>query len=197
MENIKEIITQLDKLNPEWQKEIRQSINNEQAIDSEIVQLFNSLCKCILDEIKTQKETQGIYDVLGDDGKWIIKYIEPSIKAFNAFNCVRELNNQEAEKLMDYLYDNVIIFYDPNFSSAYKQLGMNSQEEFVELAKNLDALTRYYVTRQFSQKAIVEDISDDLKLEENICTYMSQKIHDNFSIIQNALILEKLTTMEK
>lgn len=198
MDNIHEILNQLNSLNPEWCKLAIQYMENDRTIDDKIINLFNILLNLLFDELKNnQQDSEKIVNkTLGEENKILLKYIEPSLRGYWAFNCMRGLNYAKAKLVIAYLFDNVIIFFDPKFAESYSKYEINSREEFIDVAITLDGLTKFYVIRQYSKNAIIHDLLNSTGLKKELCDDIALLIHNNFERLQSAIIIEKLNAIK-
>lgn len=198
MDNIHEILNQLNSLNPEWCKLAIQYMENDRNIDDKIINLFNILLNLLFDQLKNnQQDSEKIVNkTLGEENKILLKYIEPSLRGYWAFNCMRGLNYAKAKLVIDYLFDNVIVFFDPKFAESYSKYEINSREEFIDVARTLDGLTKFYVIRQYSKNAIIHDLLNSTGLKKELCNDISLLIHNNFKKLQSAIIIEKLNALK-
>lgn len=200
MEVLIEKINALKNIEPEWLSIIHDEIENDvEPSIPELPKAYNELWNALRESIKdNQEKTREFFErYLGEEGEWILKDVEKSLKIYFAFSMLRKFGEKDevkTKKAIDYMFENVVIYFDPHFSNNYYQFQYENQEQFIENAKTLDALVSYYVGRHYTRKAIENDIQDETGLSESLCDYIAEKIFANYTTLQMNFIIDIKTS---
>lgn len=128
----------------------------------------------------------------GKDVEWLIKDVEESLQIYFSFKFLRVLqkeNSKKVKEILNYLLENAIIYFDPQFADVYKKYEFDMQEEFVKLAKGLNVLVDYYISRHYTRTAMLRDLEEETGLDRELCQYISEKIWENYQMLQMELVI--------
>lgn len=122
-------------------------------------------------------------------------HVKKLLRAYNAINSLRVLEVQDykkATRLVDFIFEQVIIRYDSNADESYTEFGLETEEEFRLISGVLDSLCTFIVSQNFHRKAMAEIIRFNTRLSRDISEYISDIIDQNFESLKTKIILEKI-----
>lgn len=193
-------LKELYDVNENWIQIINHYINEDDSSNEKIkviTELFSELL--VYGKAEYKKDAEALIKLTEkaaghEDGKWLIGMIQGTLRMYLATAALRYMqkkNEEKAKMVLQYLFDNVILRFDPQFSEKYKSFGFEKEDEFEELAHMLDSITQYYTRRHFTNKVIKEDFMNETELNESICEYFAGLIERNYLSLQlNCLIDE-------
>lgn len=141
---------------------------------------------------KNQEQVKKILTDNEQDLNWLLEEVEQSLEVYFIFAFLRklqEVNDKTVEEILDYLLDNAIIYFDPQFSNEYKQFGLESQQEFVNIAKGLNWLIDYYISCHYTKTAMQRDLEDETGLNSKLCKHIAEKVWENYQVLQAEFII--------
>lgn len=201
MRLLKEKIEELNSINKNWIDIVQDELNSEkEPSDQKLVKLFNELWSLIREALK--KDFNGTAEVLqtqiDGDSEWLLMDVRNSLDVFFALEELRKMqkDKEKCKAIIQYFFDNVILFFDPQFINEYLTFGFDTVEIFWNTARSMDGLIGYYVSRHYTNRAIKRDLEEETGLEEEICEYISDWIIQNYHTLQINVLMDMFSVNE-
>lgn len=203
-ESIKILNQIIKEIGEDWKKGLDTYLKYESdEMDAEMMPQYNSLFEkfvntykedIIDDKASVMKQVEKIInnDLLFSD---LNEYIDKILEAYNAINPLRVLEIQDiqkAKKLVDIIFDQVILRLNPNVQDRYAEFGLGNQEEFFNVGGVLNSICTVIVSQNLHKDAMSGMIRFNTRLSREISEYISDKIDQNFESLKMQLILKKL-----
>ena len=70
----------------------------------------------------------------------------------SSFSCLRKIQEKQSEQVktvLDYVFENAILYYDPQFMNEYEKYNCKSKIDFLNVAKALNALGEFLFESPF------------------------------------------------
>lgn len=191
MDYLKEKFEIIKEIDPDWLNQIRNVLESDNEYENKkLIEAFNRLFEALRNACKQEKSDikklcVQYMDKKGE--KWLLERVNNSLEPYFAFGFLRawQIENIERCKIfIEYVFENVIIRFDPKCAPKYCNKEKVSTSEFIKAAKILDSLVDYYIKCHFTSRAIVDDLIHETDLEKSICEYISQKIDENYLTLQ-------------
>ena len=200
MNNLLNKLEMLNNINHNWINIVREEIeNNGKASIPEMPKAYNELWNTLRDSLKENREEtiKFFIKTVGDDGAWILKDVEESLKIYFDFSHLRELGRNSSDmatNTLDYLLENAVFYYDPQFANNYYRFKYESRKQIIDNAKALDALVTYYVGHHYTKNAIKNDMSEETGLLDSVCDYVAEQICKNYQMLQMNFIMNMMSS---
>lgn len=198
MELLVEKFEQIRKIDVEWKKLVKDAQNqNVMPENKDLIRAFNELFTTAQASYKANvQETEKTFQqYMPDDFHWLLDDVKKSLEFFFTLSELRELQNKnedKAKKIIDFLFDNVIVYFDRQFANMYNEFGFETLESFFDTARALDTLTEYYVSQHLPMNAINIDLKSETEFSDNICKYLTDKIRENYQTLQLKIVMDML-----
>ena len=202
MEILIEKLKKLYELDPCWPGTVKEEMESkEQPSDKRLVEAYNEIWVLIRKGLqKNYKETKKIVEEFtGEAGEWVLDDVEDTLSMYFSLESIRRLQETEferAKKITDFLLDNAIFYYDPQFLNDYKNLGFKSWDEGVEVTSALAGLLEYYVGRRFTKGAMKRDLLEESGFSDDLCEHIVQRVWENYQELQIGIIVDFLKSKE-
>lgn len=202
MEILIEKLKKLYELDPCWPETVKEEMESkEQPSDKRLVEAYNEIWVLIRKGLqKNYKETKKIVEKFtGEAGEWILDDVEDTLSMYFSLESIRRLQETEferAKKITDFLLDNAIFYYDPQFLNDYKNFGFKSWDEGVEATSALAGLIEYYVGRRFTKGAMKRDLLEESGFSDDLCEHIVQRVWENYQELQMGIIVDFLKSKE-
>lgn len=189
---------EIKKIDSEWSKSVKDAqTQNQPPQNQDLVKVFNELFSEAQKAYKTDmQETEKVFEeYASDDCQWLLEDVKKSLEFYFTFSELRKIQNENsnrAKKVIDYLFENAIVYFDRQFSNTYAEFGFETRESFFDTARSLDALTEYYVTLHFAASAIKRDLKEETEFSDDICDYLTEKIQSHYQILQLNIVMDML-----
>lgn len=106
----------------------------------------------------------------------------------NSFCIIQERSLSEAEEILRYLFENVIIYYNPKFPRKYRDFGFETVSKFLDMTIGLNGLVDFYIRSRYTIDIIKEDLADETGLKEELCELVAGIIKENYQTLQRDLL---------
>lgn len=205
MQNSIEVLNKIiKKIGEDWKKCLDTYLKYESGeIDAEempqygglFVEFVNAYKEDIIDDkasVMKQMEKKINNDLLFND---LNDYIDKLLEAYNAINPLRVLevqDYQKAKKLVDFIFDQVIIRLNPNAQEKYADFGLGNKEEFLNVGGVINSLCTFIVLQNLHKDAMPEMIRLNTRLSKDLTEYIAEKTDQNFESLKTQLILKKV-----
>lgn len=198
MDHLREKIDLLNQVDRNWLQIMKREWESDEPLqDKTLVNAFNEFFtetrnRYKEDEVSVTEFFRKIFDHSAD---WILEEVRKSLRVFYLLSVFRMINNRNSEmgkRIIDYCFDYVILRFDPQFAGNYEDFGYETLQEFLDTARCLDGLVEYYVTRHWTQNAIVRDLKAETGLSEQICAYISFKMEENYHTLQMNTLMDMM-----
>lgn len=165
--------------------------------NKELVNAFNELFSTAREAYKKDaKKTESIFKTyMTDDGAWLLEDVISSLEIFFTLSELREMqasDEEKAKKVIEYFFDNAIVYFDRQFANVYDEFGFQTLDSFYNTARVLDGLTEYYVMQHLSSEAIKRDLKSETEFGENTCGYLAHKISENYHTLQMNILMDMI-----
>lgn len=196
MELLEEKLERISSVEHDWMKIVQQERESgETPKNKELVKAYNALFPAAREAYKKDAGAAEtiIEEYVGEPESWFLEEVKRSLEIFFIFSYFRDLqkeNDKQAIKIIDFYFDNTILYFDPQFTNSYSQYGFETPEAFFDTARALDGLVEYYVSRHFTKNAINRDLQTETGLSSEMCEYISDKIKANYQLLQTNIMMD-------
>lgn len=125
----------------------------------------------------------------------IENYVDGMLGFYYATEPMRAIEPKDPVKVkaaIDYIFEHVILRYYSDFEDAYEKFGFGSKQEFGDAARALDSLCTYVVAGNFHKTTIISIIYSNIRLSQDACRHIGNRIDDKFETLQRKLLIGKL-----
>lgn len=198
MEYLIENIKKINEIEPNWLVIVKEELDNDSVPQNrELAKQYNELWKNLRIALKRDRvRAKEVFEnQIGDKGNWILKSVEDSLETYFSFEQLRiiqERSLSEAEEILRYLFENVIIYYNPKFPRKYRDFGFETVSKFLDMTIGLNGLVDFYIRSRYTIDIIKEDLADETGLKEELCELVAGIIKDNYQTLQMGLIMSYL-----
>ena len=197
MEYLIENIKKMNEIEPNWLVIVKEELDNDAVPQNrELAKKYNELWKNLRIALKRDRiRAEEVFgNQIGDKGNWILKSVEDSLETYFSFEQLRiiqERSLSEAEEILRYLFENVIIYYNPKFPRKYRDFGFETVSKFLDMTIGLNGLVDFYIRSRYTIDIIKEDLADETGLKEELCELVAG-IKENYQTLQMGLIMSYL-----
>lgn len=198
MEYLIENIKKMNEIEPNWLVIVKEELDNDAVPQNrELAKKYNELWKNLRIALKRDRirAEEVFWNQIGDKGNWILKSVEDSLETYFSFEQLRiiqERSLSEAEEILRYLFENVIIYYNPKFPRKYRDFGFETVSKFLDMTIGLNGLVDFYIRSRYTIDIIKEDLADETGLKEELCELVAGIIKENYQTLQMGLIMSYL-----
>lgn len=198
MEYLIENIKKMNEIEPNWLVIVKEELDNDAVPQNrELAKKYNELWKNLRIALKRDRiRAEEVFgNQIGDKGNWILKSVEDSLETYFSFEQLRiiqERSLSEAEEILRYLFENVIIYYNPKFPRKYRDFGFETVSKFLDMTIGLNGLVDFYIRSRYTIDIIKEDLADETGLKEELCELVAGIIKENYQTLQMGLIMSYL-----
>lgn len=198
MEYLIENIKKMNEIEPNWLVIVKEELDNDAVPQNrELAKKYNELWKNLRIALKRDRiRAEEVFgNQIGDKGNWILKSVEDSLETYFSFEQLRiiqERSISEAEEILRYLFENVIIYYNPKFPRKYRDFGFETVSKFLDMTIGLNGLVDFYIRSRYTIDIIKEDLADETGLKEELCELVAGIIKENYQTLQMGLIMSYL-----
>ena len=198
MEYLIENIKKMNEIEPNWLVIVKEELDNDAVPQNrELAKKYNELWKNFRIALKRDRiRAEEVFgNQIGDKGNWILKSVEDSLETYFSFEQLRiiqERSLSEAEEILRYLFENVIIYYNPKFPRKYRDFGFETVSKFLDMTIGLNGLVDFYIRSRYTIDIIKEDLADETGLKEELCELVAGIIKENYQTLQMGLIMSYL-----
>ena len=198
MEYLIENIKKMNEIEPNWLVIVKEELDNDAVPQNrEHEKKYNELWKNLRIALKRDRiRAEEVFgNQIGDKGNWILKSVEDSLETYFSFEQLRiiqERSLSEAEEILRYLFENVIIYYNPKFPRKYRDFGFETVSKFLDMTIGLNGLVDFYIRSRYTIDIIKEDLADETGLKEELCELVAGIIKENYQTLQMGLIMSYL-----
>lgn len=198
MEYLIENIKKMNEIEPNWLVIVKEELDNDAVPQNrELAKKYNELWKNLRIALKRDRiRAEEVFgNQIGDKGNWILKSVEDSLETYFSFEQLRiiqERSLSEAEDILRYLFENVIIYYNPKFPRKYRDFGFETVSKFLDMTIGLNGLVDFYIRSRYTIDIIKEDLADETGLKEELCELVAGIIKENYQTLQMGLIMSYL-----
>ena len=198
MEYLIENIKKMNEIEPNWLVIVKEELDNDAVPQNrELTKKYNELWKNLRIALKRDRiRAEEVFgNQFGDKGNWILKSVEDSLDTYFSFEQLRiiqERSLSEAEEILRYLFENVIIYYNPKFPRKYRDFGFETVYKFLDMTIGLNGLVDFYIRSRYTIDIIKEDLADETGLKEELCELVAGIIKENYQTLQMGLIMSYL-----
>ena len=198
MEELSIKIEQLNQIDENWLLTVKEEWESEAPVENrELANAFGeffSVARTCYKEDETAV-IEFIEDYFDHSADWILEEIRKSLHVFFSLSTFRTINNRNSDlgaRIIEYCFENVILRFDPQFATAYEELGYETVQEFVDTARCLDGMIEYYTVRHWTRDAVVRDLEIETGLGVKTCEYIALKMEENYSLLQMNVMIDML-----
>lgn len=198
MEYLIENIKKMNEIEPNWLVIVKEELDNDAVPQNrELAKKYNELWKNLRIALKRDRiRAEEVFgNQIGDKGNWILKSVEDSLETYFSFEQLRIIQGRslsEAEEILRYLFENVIIYYNPKFPRKYRDFGFETVSKFLDMTIGLNGLVDFYIRSRYTIDIIKEDLADETGLKEELCELVAGIIKENYQTLQMGLIMSYL-----
>lgn len=189
----------IDSIGETWKREMAAYLRDEleeAESQSEVFEEFFDAYKedIIGNKVSNLKEVEAMIenDLLIDQLK---NYIEDMLSMYLTAEPLRVMEVKEYDmliKVIDDIFDEAIIRFNPEFADAYEEYGFISRDMFIDNISVMETLSSFAVKKNFSLNAIEKLTYRNIRLSKKTCHHIANRINKAFDQIRFKLIIEKL-----
>ncbi len=189
---------QLKEIDDNWAQTVREEQKKDTPPENkELVSAFNELFSAAREAYKKDaKQAKSVFKTyMADDSSWLLEDVISSLEIFFEVSELRKIQSSDekkAKKVVDYLFDNAIVYFDRQFANAYDELGFATLDSFYNTARVLDGLIGYYIMQHLSPEAMKRDLKTETEFGEGMCEYLVHKINENYQILQMNVLMDMI-----
>lgn len=189
---------QLKEINDNWAQTVREEQKKDTLPENkELVSAFNELFSAAREAYKKDaKQTESVFKTyMADGSSWLLEDVISSLEIFFEVSELRKMQSSDekkAKKVIDYLFDNAIVYFDRQFANAYDELGFATLDSFYNTARVLDGLIGYYIMQHLSAEAMKRDLKTETEFGEDMCEYLVHKINENYRTLQMNVLMDMI-----
>ena len=189
---------QLKEINDNWAQTVREEQKKDTLPENkELVSAFNELFSAAREAYKKDaKQAKSVFKTyMADDSSWLLEDVISSLEIFFEVSELRKIQSSDekkAKKVVDYLFDNAIVYFDRQFANAYDELGFATLDSFYNTARVLDGLIGYYIMQHLSAEAMKRDLKTETEFGEDMCEYLVHKINENYRTLQMNVLMDMI-----
>ena len=198
MEYLIENIKKMNEIEPNWLVIVKEELDNDAVPQNrELAKKYNELWKNLRIALKRDRiRAEEVFgNQIGDKGNWILKSVEDSLETYFSFEQLRIIQERslfEAEEILRYLFENVMIYYNTKFPRKYRDFGFETVSKFLDMTIGLNGLVDFYIRSRYTIDIIKEDLADETGLKEELCELVAGIIKENYLTLQMGLIMSYL-----
>lgn len=198
MELLKTKLKELYEIDNNWIQTVKEEQNeNVSSHNEELVRLYNDFWRAMREALKKDYRSAVAFfeECVGEDGNWLLEDIRKSLIAFFSLSFLREMQKDNPEKgknVIKYLFENVVLYFDPQFANVYLEFGFESLDMFIDTARTIDGLIGYYISHHYTMEAIKKDLKDETEFSDHVCDYVVGLIKENYQTLQLNVIMDSL-----
>ena len=189
---------QLKEIDDNWAQTVREEQKKDTPPENkELVSAFNELFSAAREAYKKDaKQAKSVFKTyMADDSSWLLEDVISSLEIFFEVSELRKIQSSDekkAKKVVDYLFDNAIVYFDRQFANAYDELGFATLDSFYNTARVLDGLIGYYIMQHLSAEAMKRDLKTETEFGEDMCEYLVHKINENYRTLQMNVLMDMI-----
>ena len=174
-------------------------------IDEEIRNLFEKLVYAMREILITENKQALLYIEQKFDNELtiyneLIKYIKEMLAPYYSFEPLRVIESGKPEKvhkIIDFIFNELILRFNPDFSKGYRKLGFQKEEDFEEVAFAISSLSNYVARKNYSKSVIRDMFQEVSRLNKENSAYIAEIIDHNIRELQLTVILDTLEDLEE
>lgn len=202
MKNSIEILnTIIETIGDEWKKYLdtylkKDEIEGTPQYTELLSEFINAYKEDVIDNkipVLTQIEKTIDNDLLFNSLKG---YTDALLEAYHAIAPLRVLEIKDykrAVRLVDFIFEQIILRFDPNAKKKYKEFEFEKEEEMLLVIGVLNSLCTFIVCHNLHKTAMADTIRLNTRLSRDISEYIAEIIDQNFEQLKTKIILEKLS----
>lgn len=189
----------IDLAGVRWKEWILELLVNEDAENNieDLTERFEDLLEAI-QECLLNDDIQGLQSIREKFGKeealynHLIKHAKRTMVSYNDSAILRSMQDEDKlwKKMVDDIFNNQILRYDPEFCKTFEEYDLDDEEELLEIARTLEVLARICISRKYTKKAIARSCWELFRLNEQNCMYIAEKIDSHWRELQMNRIIE-------
>ncbi|MCI8994384.1 MAG: hypothetical protein HFI31_02895 [Lachnospiraceae bacterium] len=129
----------------------------------------------------------------------LMEETERTLRFYIQFEPLRDLDSRDRVALKGLIlsiYQKYIVRLEPGYIKMLNLEGIRS-EELQEIARYMDYMTDFYVSRSYTRWGIIRDLLDESGLSEEICDYWAELIEQNYMQLKMNYIVESLESIKE
>lgn len=206
--DIRKSIVELNKEYPEWDEVVSNFFNvASKDTDNDIKDILDKdedIISAFIDILNKTIELAKKHDLNVDDVTSIFdqytckediqKRIKLSLNRYSSYKKIRDIaieSEFQAKYVLDTIWNMCILRYNANYK--FEDDFPMTKEEFDRASNELDKLVNYCVYRQLHIKSIYKQLQEETGLSETICSYMAEKIDNDFEKLKLNFIINTIT----
>lgn len=129
----------------------------------------------------------------------LVKYTKDLLASYYSFASLRLYESEhptKIHKIIDYIFDELILRYNPDFSMGYKKFGFRKKDDFTDAALALSTLVEYVVKKNYTRTTIDNMFQEISRLNKQNISYITEKIEQNIRDLQLVMILKNYDEWE-
>ncbi len=145
-----------------------------------------------LQKIEKKIDNELLYKNMSD-------YVKRLLWVFYAFAPFRSQivkDPQRARDIITSIFVQNVLRYNPNLLSDFEEYGFENEEVFTNFLNALGSLCGFVVEKNFCRSAIKNFIDAQTGLPQTLCEHVTELIDQNFAVLRQNSIIEKLNQME-
>lgn len=186
-----------------WKERLLNCIHEDEdrlETDERLQELFQSLVNSIKEILISEdgEALKYVQEKFGGEStvyNELIKYVKEFLAPYYSFSSLRKQESEYPDsihKMIDLIFEELIVRFNPEFSSLYKKAGFKKEEDFIDAAVAISSLTDFVIKKNYTRNTIEDIFQEISRLNDKTTAYIADKINDNFSELRMVYILEAL-----
>lgn len=198
-------IKELTQKHPSWDRDVadffEHGTTQDTNPDEEMLDNFTDLLSQIIEFAKSGELSSETAISLFDDYAckgYASKYIKLKLRTYNSYKALRELASTDiykAKYCVDLIWSSYILRFNPHL--VFDENVPLKEEEFKNVAVQLDRFTDFCIDRGYHISAIMFELKSDANFSDPLCEYIAEKIDSDFEKLKLNYIIHRISLCER
>ena len=198
---ISEVISKLRSMDEQWEAYV---LGIKKDPPEELYMQMGQLFQILREELKKRepdqveeelRETQASEELV----QKLMEETGKTLRFYMHLAPLRKLENRDKtalKGLLTAIYQKYIVRLERGY---LRQLHLEecTNEELYEIARYMDSMTDFYVSRGYTRQGIIQDLQDETGLSMDACGYWADLIEQNYMLLKLNYIVEELEDIKK
>lgn len=194
----------IENLGEEWKQKLDEYLkdNTEEILeeDKEILSDFLNVCR--EDVISNNTNDLHLIEEKMDNNLLynnMRNFVKESLDVYYLVAPIRSLavkDEEKAAKLIEEIFDQVILRFNPEIIDKYEDFGFADQDEFLKFLNMFDSFCAFMAEKNYYYTTIEKISYNSFRFPKTVCKQISKIIDSNFQQIKINYIIDKLKERE-
>ncbi len=205
MDKILCIIQELNEIDDNWKKYLKDNDLYDQTVVNETKDCINKLLGEMSDAVKAYIDADDetgeeayhtkLKEALGEEEYEIIYgVIKSSLRIYRQTKMIRKNPDIAADLIRD-VYERLSVRYDPDIFDAFEHYGVNDQQTYITAIVAIDKTVSSYMGRHYSKEIAKREFENATGLT-GVCSMVYAELYEsNYEILQKNLLIDRLNDL--